>query len=119
MKTKFSLLVAAVLLVTNAMADQTPQLWPDNVASKPTKDIAPVSSLVDGLAKRLYENPDDAGGWLLLAKSYRHLDRPAEANTAYANAKQLGQSDADLEAWLAGNSSEETDIEVVRDWLNQ
>jgi len=119
MKIKFSLLIAIVLLMTNAIADESQQLWPDNVASKQTKDIGSVSSLVDGLAKRLHDNPDDAGGWLLLAKSYRHLGHPAEANTAYAKAKQLGQTDADLEAWLADNSSDETDIEVVRDWLNQ
>lgn len=119
MKINIAILAAIVLLAGTAHADESQQLWPDNVASKQSKDVAPVSSLVDGLVKRLHENPDDAGGWLLLAKSYRHLGRPAEANTAYAKAKQLGQSDADLEAWLADNSSDETDNEAVRDWLNQ
>jgi len=45
-----------------------------------------ISSLVDGLAARLEENPQDGKGWLLLAKSYEHLHRYDEAKDAYAKA---------------------------------
>jgi len=64
--------------------------------------IAPVANLVDGLAARLEHEPDDAGGWLLLAKSYRHLDRREDARSAYLKARDLGRIDADLEAYLDG-----------------
>lgn len=63
-----------------------------------------VASLVDGLRDRLDAEPDDAGGWLLLAKSYQHLGRDAEALEAYVRAQALGKSDPDLEASLLGAS---------------
>lgn len=63
-----------------------------------------VASLVDGLRDRLDAEPDDAGGWLLLAKSYQHLGRDAEALEAYVRAQALGKSDADFEATLLGTS---------------
>ena len=65
------------------------------------KQIASVSSLVDGLSKRLEQDPDDAGSWLLLAKSYKHLNEREDAGNAYTKAVALGQSDSDMAAWLA------------------
>jgi len=56
-----------------------------------------VASMVDGLAARLEENPDDAKSWLLLARSYQHLNRPEDAANAYAKATALGEHDAELE----------------------
>ena len=44
--------------------------------------------------------PDDAAGWLLLAKSYRHLDRIEDARAAYSRATALGKSDASLDSSL-------------------
>jgi len=70
----------------------------------PRKDVAPVGSLVDGLAARLQENPDDGSGWLLLAKSYSHLGRDDDARSAYEKAKQLGFSDDAFESSLADGS---------------
>jgi hypothetical protein len=67
------------------------------------KQIASVSNLVDGLATRLADNPDDAGGWLLLAKSHRHLGNREDASSAYENAVALGKHDADLQAYLASD----------------
>lgn len=63
-----------------------------------------VASLVDGLRDKLENEPDDAGGWLLLAKSYQHLGRDAEALDAYQRAQALGKSDVNLEATLLGPS---------------
>jgi len=63
---------------------------------------ASVDSLVDGLKSRLQDQPDDAGGWLLLARSYHYLNRHAEALDAYERAQALGKSDINLEASLFG-----------------
>jgi hypothetical protein len=60
--------------------------------------LSSVASLVDGLAARLEENPDDGKNWLLLARSYHHLNRKAEARDAYARAAALGEFDEQLDA---------------------
>ena len=67
--------------------------------------VGSVTSLLSGLQARLAENPDDAKGWLLLAKSYDHLGRVADARDAYAKAAELGMTDAALEARLSEASS--------------
>ena len=110
---RIRMLFITVLLCQVAFADQQQVLWPDSVAAREAT-AAPVSSLVDGLVARLHENPDDAGGWLLLAKSYRFLERPADAGPAYRRAAALGRTDAELEAWLAANEEE---LAIVRDWI--
>jgi hypothetical protein len=61
-----------------------------------------VSNLVDGLAARLEENPDDGKGWLLLAQSYDHMGRSEEAQAAYAKAKALGEYNEALENATTG-----------------
>jgi len=63
--------------------------------------VAPVDELATRLEKRLAANPDDADGWLLLAKSWQHLHETEKARTAYRKARQHGASDADLERQLA------------------
>jgi cytochrome c-type biogenesis protein CcmH len=44
------------------------------------------------LAERLQREPDDADGWLLLARSYEFLGRGPEARAAAARASALGRS---------------------------
>jgi len=66
------------------------------------KPVGSVASMLDGLKARLEHNPVDAGSWLLLAKSYRHLGRPEEANAAYEKARALGVTDDSFEQ-AAGN----------------
>lgn len=61
---------------------------------------AAVTELLAGLERRLQENPDDAKGWLLLAKSYDHLGRQQDAATAYEKAAALSVADNLLEARL-------------------
>ena len=72
--------------------------------SQSQNSIGSVSSLVDGLAQRMKQNPDDSKGWLLLAQSYQHLGRTAEAIAAYEKAAALGIRDEKLER-LSGLSS--------------
>lgn len=61
-----------------------------NVTRKP---IGSVANMLDGLKSRLENEPDDAGGWLLLAKSYQHLGLTDEADSAYQKARALGKTD--------------------------
>lgn len=67
---------------------------------------ASVEALLAGLEERLRANPDDGKDWLLLAKSYEHVGRNADASEAYARAAALGVTDEALGTRLA--SSEPT-----------
>lgn len=49
-----------------------------------------INSMVDRLAARLKENPNDKAGWLRLAQAYRVLGRMDEAASAQARADALG-----------------------------
>jgi cytochrome c-type biogenesis protein CcmH len=55
-----------------------------------------MGAMMDKLAARLKENPGDAGGWAMLARSYGVLGRSAEAVDAYAKALALSKNDAGL-----------------------
>ena len=58
--------------------------------SKSTTQLDSVEALLSGLKQRLENEPDDADGWLLLSKSYDHLDRLGEAKIAFEKARALG-----------------------------
>jgi len=90
-----------VLFTDSGVARSSPMAITAGRAAGGSRTIGSVASLVDGLARRLQEDPGDGGGWLLLARSYRHLDRKADAAAAYRRAAGLGRSDRDLEAYLA------------------
>lgn len=51
-----------------------------------------VEALLSGLESRLKTGPNDVGGWILLSKTYHHLNRWKEAKEAYTKAKNLGYS---------------------------
>ncbi|MDH3612430.1 MAG: hypothetical protein OEU90_01870 [Gammaproteobacteria bacterium] len=70
--------------------------------ARPAGSLGTVASLVGRLKDRLQKEPDDAGSWLLLARSYQHIGRPEEALAAYVHAKSLGESDTEFEASLLG-----------------
>lgn len=55
-----------------------------------------VEALVARLAARMQQNPEDAEGWIILARSYRALDRFDQAAQAYANAVERLPRDAGL-----------------------
>jgi hypothetical protein len=67
-------------------------------ATSTSEPVGSVASMVDGLADRLRQNPDDAKSWLLLARSYHHLNRVEDARAAYARASALGEYDEKLAA---------------------
>jgi cytochrome c-type biogenesis protein CcmH len=63
-----------------------------------THDVsdAQIAAMVEKLAQRLKARPDDADGWVLLARSYQALGRYTEAADAYARAETLIPDDASL-----------------------
>jgi cytochrome c-type biogenesis protein CcmH len=69
-----------------------------------SKGTASVANLVDGLKERLEQEPNDADGWILLARSYEHIGRRPEAIAAYEHAKSLGKSDPTLDESLSGET---------------
>lgn len=72
---------------------------------------ADVSTLVQGLSDRLRENPGDADGWYMLARSYTAIGRYQDASTAYQRLLVLVPDDsavladyADVLATLQGGT---------------
>jgi cytochrome c-type biogenesis protein CcmH len=57
---------------------------------------AQIAAMVEKLAQRMKERPDDAQGWVMLARSYTVLERYADAVPAYAAAVKLVGDDASL-----------------------
>jgi cytochrome c-type biogenesis protein CcmH len=55
-----------------------------------------IAQMADRLAERLRQDPQDAAGWAMLARSYTALGRHAEAVTAYERAVALNGQDASL-----------------------
>ena len=62
---------------------------------------AQVAAMVERLAARLRENPDDVDGWRLLGRSYSVMGRFGEAADAYAKAAARAPRDAQLLADFA------------------
>lgn len=61
--------------------------------SREQDSAAPLESvdvLLVGLKQRLEKQQDDVGGWVLLSKSYYHLNRWQQANEAFERARALG-----------------------------
>jgi cytochrome c-type biogenesis protein CcmH len=55
-----------------------------------------LEEMVNVLAARLKEKPDDLRGWILLARSYETLNRYADALVAYGNARRLSGDNPEL-----------------------
>ena len=55
-----------------------------------------IEGLIEQLAARMKEAPDDPKGWMMLGRSYAVLDRFEEAAAAYANAVKRSPPDAQL-----------------------
>jgi len=68
----------------------TPSVTPTLGKQGSATDLEPVDVLLVGLKQRLEAQPDDVDGWVLLSKSYYHLNRWEEAEAAFEKAKALG-----------------------------
>lgn len=55
-----------------------------------------IQAMVEKLAARMEQNPDDEQGWVMLARSYKVMGRPADAAKAYAKGEKLVATDASL-----------------------
>jgi cytochrome c-type biogenesis protein CcmH len=80
----------------NGLAPSLPQM-----ASAAPQQGGPMSSQqiaanVEKLAKKLEQNPNDAQGWLMLARSYLLMERFADAAAAYEHATALNGNDASV-----------------------
>ena len=58
-------------------------------APAPEMDKETIRAMVEGLAEKLEENPDDLKGWLMLARSYEVLGEAEKARQARARAVAL------------------------------
>jgi cytochrome c-type biogenesis protein CcmH len=57
---------------------------------------AQIIAMVDTLAQRLKQHPEDGDGWVLLGRSYQALERFGEAADAYEHAAALIKDDPNL-----------------------
>ena len=86
-------LVAALLY----LAVGNPQaLAPVPAGGEPEVTMQQIEGMVERLAARMKENPDDVKGWVMLGRSYTVLDRFPEAVAAYENAVKRSPPDAQL-----------------------
>lgn len=92
--------VALYLLVGNsaALPGAQPAVTPLAESSQPAgqRSQQQIEANVAQLAKRLQQNPGDAEGWVMLARSYIGLEKYSDATNAYAKATALKSDDADL-----------------------
>lgn len=65
-------------------------------AAKAPADDRQVVELVETLARKVRERPDDARGWMLLARSMRAIGRFKESADAYAHLAKLTPGDAGM-----------------------
>ncbi|MDX1432649.1 MAG: c-type cytochrome biogenesis protein CcmI [Gammaproteobacteria bacterium] len=74
---------------------------PDDERGEPHAARAELEAMTARLAERMRAEPDNAEGWLLLARSYMTLDRHAAAAAAYEAAHRLRGDDPVLLADMA------------------
>jgi len=83
-----------------------------------------MEAMVEGLAQKLKQNPNDAAGWHMLARSYVAFNRLPEAAQAYDKANTLAPGDpqlladyADVLAMVNGRSLEGRPTQLVMEAL--
>jgi cytochrome c-type biogenesis protein CcmH len=73
-------------------------LSPQATASAPEGEVtqAQITAMVETLAQRMKDRPDDPVGWTMLANAYSALQRFPEADEAYKKATALSPNNAQL-----------------------
>jgi cytochrome c-type biogenesis protein CcmH len=79
-----------------ALAPSLPQMTSPAAQPDSAMSDQQIAANVEKLAKKLEQNPNDAQGWLMLARSYVSMERFADAASAYEHATALNPNDADL-----------------------
>ena len=82
-------------------ADQVNEAAKANATASPAEQQAMINTMVERLADRLKQNPDDAEGWSRLGRSYMVLNQPEKAVEAYARAAALKPDDLALKQQYA------------------
>ena len=72
-----------------------------NPGQEPPMSDKQILAMVDSLAQKMQQNPDDPRGWILLARSQNALGRYIEASAAFERAAALLPKDAQLLADFA------------------
>ncbi len=73
--------------------------------ASPEERQAMINAMVERLAARLADQPDDVEGWVRLGRSYMVLNQPDKAREAYARAVKLKPDDPELKEALAEAST--------------
>jgi cytochrome c-type biogenesis protein CcmH len=81
---------------SSAKADASPDAQPPMSAASRAEAMAKINVLVDKLLTHLKEQPDDADGWQMLARTYAAMGKQADANQAFNTAEKLRPNDATL-----------------------
>ena len=77
-----------------------PGSMPVNHATAGNQDTPSVEALMQSLAKRLKDNPEDTEGWFLLGRSYMAVQDYARASTTFERLhKMVGDDPAVLLSW--------------------
>ena len=102
--------VVAFYFVIGNPKGLSPSLTSAEMASPATQQGGAMSNQqiaanVEKLARRLEQNPNDAQGWLMLARSYTLMERFADAASAYERAIALNGNDASIWADYAEASA--------------
>lgn len=97
-KTALVLLVALPLAAAAGYALLGNPRGLDPLQTQTQKRATPeqIAAMVGKLAEKLRQNPDDAKGWVMLARSYKSLGRFADAAEAYSHAGALVDKEAVL-----------------------
>lgn len=97
-KTAFALLVALPLAAAVGYTVLGTPRGLDPLQTQAPARVSPaqIEDMVGKLADKLKQNPDDANGWLMLARSYKVLGRFAEAAEAYSHASAVVDKEAVL-----------------------
>lgn len=75
----------------------------------------PLAAMVEKLAARLQQQPDDVEGWTMLGRSYALMNRFSDAEAAYAKAVALDADNGDLltdyaDVMITANGGQFTDV---------
>jgi cytochrome c-type biogenesis protein CcmH len=83
-----------VLAVAGYLVLGSPRaLDPTQTMAQPKMTPEKIQAMVESLAERMRNNPDDVQGWLMLARSYKALGRHADAAAAYAKVEKEVEKD--------------------------
>jgi cytochrome c-type biogenesis protein CcmH len=100
-RTEIVRLIRGVLEANNRPADEIVASLPEGTAptggaAAPHAQNEQIRGMVEGLAARLENDPDDVQGWLMLGRSRMVLEEPALAKAAFERARELAPENPDV-----------------------